>query len=104
MIAGANELRAAAELIRTGGLCKHMLSDDEGRHCAVGALFAGTVGRDLIGAVLPTLDAVASEMFPGQFEHEVASLVQFNNHPDTTAEDVISVLEKAAARLEEKVA
>jgi hypothetical protein len=99
-VVGPQELRAAAELIRTKGHCKHELHDDEGRYCAVGAIFAVTAGLD---SLPPFLNSISGELFPGQFEYGQENLVCFNNHPDTTAEDVISVLEKAAARLEEAV-
>lgn len=103
MQTSAEHLRAAAELIRVRGLCKNVMFDDEGRHCAVGALFETTIGLEWQDELLPFLNSTAAEMFPGQFEFGHADLVQFNNHPDTTAEDVIFVLEKAAARREETV-
>ena len=96
-------LRSAADLIRTGGLTKNQLEDGTGAHCAVGAILA----RGSIGC-WSELDRLADEMYPDRARPEgswlaVPSLVNFNNHPDTTAEDVITVLEKAAIALEERV-
>jgi hypothetical protein len=109
----SDTLRSAADLIRTGGLARGQLKDGQGAHCVVAAILAvGASSNDgwsgLDTGCWERLDRLAGEMHPDRAHHEGGSphtsrLVNFNNHPDTTAEDVITVLEKAAIALEERV-
>jgi hypothetical protein len=107
----AEDLRAAAEIIRVRGHCKGRLEDDEGRVCLAGALLVARHESAKMtnqpwpvefGDVDPVLTAVTREQFPDR-SLGIGAYVTFNNHPDTTPEEVIGVLEKAAARLEESV-
>jgi hypothetical protein len=94
-------LRDAADILRSGGHCKKMLSDGKGRHCAVGALAA--VYNDLSAIFFRDIEKVALEQYPERFlPNRYNSLVEFNNHPDTTGDEVIAVFEKAAVMFEEK--
>jgi hypothetical protein len=107
--AGPDKLRQAVEVLRARGHCKNVLRDEEGRVCLVGALCAVTGYRHATWMDFgPAVRAVVREQFPDRVSPESHpdlfwEAVQFNNHPDTTADEVIAVLEKAAARLEESV-
>lgn len=108
----ADQVRVAAADIREKGHCKGRLQDDQGRLCMSGALRGQgqvlLVSQDLIpgqGQDAITLYGCLQDVIREQFPERVASwqhwnIVMFNDHADTTAEEVISVLEKAAARIE----
>jgi hypothetical protein len=101
----AVRLRLAADLLREKGHCKFALKDKLGRMCLVGALIEAGSGWGLLpeNMLSPLMDTIR-EQFPER-EKDWGSWgpADFNNDPDTTAGDVIAVLEKTAARLEEKV-
>lgn len=116
-VAGVEELRIAAELLRTKGHCKNTLQDTQGRFCLFGAIMEATrlttsledlrLWDDALRVVNPVLAGIAEEQFPERSECRYYAspstpYVAFNNHPDTTPEEVISVLEKAVVQLEEK--
>jgi hypothetical protein len=110
--ADALDLRAAAEVIRVRGHCKNTLQDRNGHVCLVGALMdvlgdrCGVFWSEGLADVEPVLMAVVTEQYPDRSVVKYGgghNYVAFNNHPDTTPDEVIAVLEKAAARLEETV-
>jgi hypothetical protein len=112
--AGAADFRAAAEVIRVRGHCKNTLQDGAGHVCLVGALMdvlgdgfdvGGVFWSDGLADTEPVLTAVVAEQYPDRIGGEYCdhAYVAFNNHPDTTPDEVIAVLEKTAVRLEEAV-
>ncbi len=110
--AGPDELRRAAEMIRKHGHCKHTLRDMQGQLCLVGALCVVDDYRHERWLNLKAaLEAVLAEQFPDRmglvykspFEDSMREIVGFNNHKDTTPDEVIAVMEKAAARMEEEM-
>jgi len=97
----ANMLRAAAELLREKGHCKNKLSDEDGRHCLMGALSAVMDVTEFSGAAWDSILFTVREQFPDRTTGSGFDPVDFNNDPDTTGDEVAAVLEKAAVRLEE---
>ena len=101
MSADVNPEREALRVLAERGWCKGRLESSDGRRCLVGAAAAGVVGHQIDWMeVLGNIRAVAQEQFP---ERRAVGVVDFNDHPDTTLEDVIAVLEKAAIRRSEAV-
>jgi len=105
-----NGLREAAENL-PGRWYKGFYGDDEGNFCAVGHLRnafgwddeAGfrEIGRDTLSefhAQIRLLNEVSQEMFPERSGHNI---VNFNDHPQTTEDEILSVFEKAAVKWEE---
>jgi hypothetical protein len=79
----------------------------EGPVCAIGALNVAYNGIPLNGPSMSTrpymddrdaLAQTATQLFPNRSN---ASIVTFNNHPDTTQDDLELVFEKTAAELGE---
>jgi hypothetical protein len=104
----AGRVREAARLLTVSGHCKGRSYGDAGTRCMGGALSnAGLLGTSSVVDQMITTEilAVLHEQYPGRVwdcgcgMHE--SYVIFNDDPETTAADVITVLEKTAARLEE---
>ena len=92
--------RRAAALIREHGLCRGKVRDEQGRLCMYGAL------HDAAGCIVPDVTEMVQQVITEQFPDRVLAdrfcvISLFNDHPDTTVEDVIAVLEKTAAQLEE---
>lgn len=84
--------------------------------CGLGHLWNvhGLLGKSVIVAQSPEIlgqadlmDEVAIEQYPDRipFRNEEAdrAFAQFNDHPATTEDEVIAVMEKAAVRWDEKV-
>ena len=109
-------LRAAANLLRTRGHCKEMLLGSGGEYCLRGAILEvnGMLGRinnrsfiklrngrdeednefyEFLWEVVHPPVADDSQFTQRPKMHD---LVYWNNHADTTAEEVIAALEKAA--------
>ncbi len=100
------------------GLAKNALSRD-GAMCALGVANYVTHGTPYgVNAhwsssqesdrldVLREMSWVAVEQFPERTDRGnivVANLVDVNNHPDTTLLDMVTIAEKAAVRLDERV-
>lgn len=103
----AKALHDGLDHLRERGLAKGALCDDEGRVCARGAVlrltsrdeaFFGTFRRTsqaLFYAADDLLAAAADEQYP---ERTHGSVPYFNNHPDTTQEDVERIFEKAIVK------
>lgn len=106
-------LRRAAEIVRAGH-CKFTSNDDEGRHCALGAvgratIEAGPLSHSVPASLADLVGEVVKEQYPDRLPHmqeyrgsSFHCVVRFNDHPDTTAEEVALVLEKAAVRADER--
>ena len=107
-----NTLREAIRVLSRVGWATQTFTDKTGRHCLQGALFeahgvhvAGQEGfgkavRGELAADLALVNEVIREQFPERFGAVGAS--RFNDHPDTTVEDVILVMDKAAVRKDEQ--
>ena len=91
--------------------------DGKGNYCGVGHLseYGYNVGssQEEMNEAFKLMNEVAFEQYPeratyvinfGSDVQEVAkSFANFNDHPDTTEEEVIAVMEKAAVRFEERL-
>lgn len=116
-----NELRTAAENL-PGKWHKNDFTDYRGNYCGLGHIMRahGMKRSDVVNEdYLDREDAetikeqmnlageVAKELFPDRFEGASLSWLfgfpTFNDHPDTTEEEAVQVLEKAAIRWEERV-
>jgi hypothetical protein len=116
--------RRAAEFLASG-FCKNRLGDDQGGVCANGAINMAMYGhyswhlgdheeRAVELQVRSAAEAVVAEQFPdrqyppphGHHDRGLSyhadrhlKIHAFNNHPDTTQAEMVSVFEKAAANL-----
>lgn len=109
-----NRIREAISVLARRGWTKDAFTDGDGRHCLQGALYEayGVNASDcahhmrlrLAGELAADMrlvnDIVASE-YPDRFGGVGAS--RFNDHPETTVDDVVRVLEKAAVRRDELI-
>lgn len=98
----AKALHDGLDTLRLRGLAKGRLWNEQGQVCARGALCGGIAGRYIWNhAADALLSEVATEQYPDRVEPvriTDAPIVAFNNHPDTTQEDVERVFEKAIVR------
>jgi hypothetical protein len=56
--------------------------------------------------VVPILNKIVEEQYPDRLfddEEDLVPAARFNDHPDTTLDDVVAVLEKAEVRYNERV-
>lgn len=102
----AGQVREAVRQLELRGHCKGISEDRDGRVCAAGAvaLACGSMIDEPARSVMRVLDEVAAEQYPDRIRsgpERYRLVVLFNDHPDTTVAEVVAVLEKAAARLEE---
>lgn len=110
----ADTLRKALDVLRERGLAKGMYEDTEGHVCSRGAARLGAMGRirgyfgatqaqqKLITGAEQVLTAVIEENWPERSGVPgSSSIAVFNDHPDTTQDDVERAFEKAIARAEE---
>jgi hypothetical protein len=100
-----NVERDALQLLGERGWCKRTFEDQSGRMCLFGALSAAHTaaieqGHPMDRAWLNRVRGVVQEQFPNR---TTGALMSFNDHPDTTVDDVVLVLEKAAIRRIEQV-
>lgn len=106
-----NTIRQALEILARRGWTKDAFTDETGRHCLQGALYeahgvdcSGDTqrGRPLseqLAADLRVVNEVISEQYPER--RGGVGVSRFNDHPETTIDDVVTVLEKAAVRQHE---
>lgn len=110
----ANRIREAIEVLARRGWTKDAFTDDDGRHCMQGALYeahgvavsgcvshlryrvAGDMAEDL-----RLLNEIVQSEYPDRFGGVGTS--RFNDHPETTVDDVVRVMEKAAVRRDEQI-
>jgi len=105
-----NEIAVAAQNL-PGHWYKGRLSDGQGNFCGVGHL------SNAFGDMSQTYDStafiryckmhkllgkVAREQFPERLDED-QTFPRFNDHPDTTEDEVVAVMEKAAIRWDEQV-
>ena len=108
-----NRIREAIRVLARTGWTKDAFTDESGRHCLQGALYeahclegptheqlGGPLGEELMADMTLVNETVRAQ-FPDRVGGVGAS--RFNDHPETTLGDVITVLEKAAVRKDEQV-
>ncbi len=104
-------LTKAREELATRGLAKGILMDEDGRVCARGALLVAVDPTTTYESVGLADDAWASIMPADNLLSQVvwmrdpqaegwrsAAMVDFNNRPETTLEDVLGVFDEAIGR------
>jgi hypothetical protein len=105
----------AANEIDKRGLAKHLLTDQAGRVCARGAVFAAVLDRpftewdgmaialgvadDICQTEIAVSEAVADHLGLPHRSDGKSRLAQWNNAPERTAEEVSSALRETAASL-----
>jgi len=107
----AEILEKAADLIATGHLVKGMLWDEEGGYCSVGAVRA-VIQPELVGVdMFPLVQRAVAALY----EHGLSAdykaqpppwpsgnwerVVEWNNAPERTADEVIEAMRQAAKHL-----
>ncbi|MEO6120535.1 MAG: hypothetical protein ABIW46_00485 [Acidimicrobiales bacterium] len=109
-----NKIREAIGVLANRGWTKNAFTDSDGRHCLQGALYEAygvtscdrphhrqlKMAGELAADMRLVNDIIAGE-YPDRFGGVGAS--RFNDHPETTVDDVVRVLEKAAVRRDELV-
>lgn len=109
----ANRIRDAIELLARKGWTQGTFTDEAGRHCLQGALYEaygcqprvpGRLGRNLPGDLADDVRLV-NETIATEYPERVGAVgvSRFNDHPETTIDDVVRVLEKSALRRDERV-
>jgi hypothetical protein len=88
----AQDLRAAAEVLRRDGWTRDTFTDDDGCHCVAGAVgvVTGETYIDRWREAIVTL-AVSRGLAPWPL-----SVYRWNDAPERTADEVIAALEAAA--------
>jgi hypothetical protein len=109
-----NELSVAAQNLR-GSWYQGDYTDDNGNYCGIGHLCRahGMTDRDIYDdelsekllSQLEILNAVAIEQYSDRIatKHSDRSFPDFNDHLDTTEDEAIAVLEKAAVLWDERI-
>ncbi len=109
----ANRIREAIELLAHKGWVQGRFTDESGRHCLQGALYEahgcqprvpGRLGHTLTGELAADI-RVLNETIAAEYPERMGAVgvSRFNDHPDTTIDDVVRVLEKSAVRRDETV-
>jgi hypothetical protein len=91
-------LEGAKALLKEHGWCKHNLSNSEGKHCAVGAMFlvaTGSAGGPITERhqnyrTLMLARNTLANAVPGD-----CGTIGFNDNPETTKKDVLALFDKA---------
>ena len=107
----SNRIRAALEILARRGWAQGSFTDDVGRHCIQGALYEAhcidpdvyeRVWRPLTPPLLADMGLV-NEVIEAEYpeRYGAVGVSRFNDHPETTVDDVVRVLEKAAVRRDE---
>lgn len=95
-------LRRAAEIITTGGLNKGWFRVGR-RHCVVGALMAAcgaSAGIEALSGVAGEMRLLAELLGSDDVEANHLAIYCWNDRPDTTAADVVELLDTAAEKAE----
>lgn len=106
-----NVYRTALDILRDKGWCKGELTDQNGGHCAIGAILAQNEDEEKWTS---TLAQIVMDQYPDRVDLGCAeghgerwvnweTVASFNNHSDTTFADVERVFEKGALRVDEVV-
>lgn len=108
----ANRIREAIEVLARRGWTQGTFTDDAGRHCLQGALHEAygcqprrpgerTVSQAELAADLRLVNEIIASEYPERVG--AVGVSRFNDHPDTTIDDIVRVLEKSAVRRDESV-
>lgn len=110
----ANRIREAIEVLARRGWTQGAFTDETGRHCLQGALYeahgcqprqhgklSGTSADPDLTADLRLLNETIASEYPERVG--AVGVSRFNDHPETTIDDVVRVLEKTAVRRDEAV-
>ena len=97
-----NPYREAIKVLRRDGWKKYSLGSPGRPVCLTGALRQHTSAMTLGGPVWDRIDSLIREHFPERISVRAYSMAPFNDHPDTTLDDVILVLEKTAIQYDEQ--
>lgn len=94
----------ALDILRERGMIKGHLENENGV-CAIGALRLAMTDPPPHPVIIPPsittqLGKIAGELFPGRSSVK-NSVIGFNDHPDTTQEDLELVFEKTAIKQDE---
>ncbi len=102
-------LRVALENVPGNWHQGNMFGDEGDSACGLGhvnraALTSGSfMPRSEMNAAYESMAVVAGEQFPERaWNSQRHTFAAFNDHPDTTEDEVIAVMEKAAIQLEER--
>jgi hypothetical protein len=95
-----NPFRRALQGWTENQWCQGGLSDEQNRLCIIGRICSVTTFKEQ-GPTCHFLNKIASQMFPDRTRIGYAFPV--NDHPDTTFQDIQSILEKCAVRWDEIV-
>lgn len=106
----ANRIREAIQLLASRGWTQGNFTDERGSHCLQGALHEAygctprkpgeAVTADLADDIRLVNEVIAAE-YPDRFG--AVGISRFNDHPETTVDDIVRVLEKSALRRDELV-
>lgn len=92
----------AADRLR-GRWMKGDLADDDGNVCTVGALLAVGLDAALVWEARQLLWVIVARDYPDRCEGAfIEGTADFNDHPDTTEEDVLLSLKKASVEWSER--
>ena len=110
-----NAVRQAIRVISDRGMAKGISKDADGRVCVGGAISIALSGHpsdwfsDDFSLAIQAVSDVAIEQYPERQQSFDYGLVApawwgaqtFNNHPATTSDELIRVMDKASVRLDE---
>lgn len=110
----ANRIREAIEVLARRGWAQGSFTDETGRHCVQGALYEahgcqprrhGYLSHTSTDPGLAADVRLVNETIATEYPERVGAVgvSRFNDHPDTTIDDVVRVLEKSAARRDESL-
>lgn len=106
-----NTIREAIAVLARSGWTKGTFRDEESRLCLQGALYEvhglmPACERPMLGPLSDELardvalvNRVLEEQYPERFG--AVGVSRFNDHPDTTLDDILRVLDKAAVAKDE---
>ena len=106
----ANRIREAIQLLASRGWTQGRFTDDGGSHCLQGALYAahgcsprrpGEAVAGLLAEDIRLINETIAAEYPDRYG--AVGISRFNDHPETTVDDVVRVLEKSALRRDERV-
>ena len=109
----SNRIRDAIQVLVRSGWSKESFTDQDGRHCMQGALYAihgqapwserytPRAVRGELATDIRLINHIIEEQYPER--HGGVGISRFNDHPDTTIDDVVRVMEKAAVARDEMV-
>lgn len=95
----ASEVLELAQVHIEKGWCKHSLRDIHGNVCAIGAVL---LVQEELAKRYHTGGGYALNKTTEELGWGPCGLIAFNNHRDTTQDDVLAVFQKTICRLQER--